>query len=519
MGTGGTKIEKPKIVIDFENISKNQYFCPKCKRIPEILNIHSLSGHIELMCKIHGEIDLTVEDYLNQIKMHFSDIICENCRKKKESKKERFKYCYYCENYFCEKCLIDESIHPIFHLNESQIENDKFLHCKDCEENFNKKKFEENHKNHETLELKYLRNEVRKYRDIILEKNTLLSNIINLNKIILNSYDNNQNNYNHMKSIINLGKSIEEENQNNSTRLQEKSIISLKNQFSICLDGNERILDLRNKNIGDEGLKLISRIKFKNLKTFVISKNNIKNTQPLSYMDLPNLEYLNINDNEIEDIEPITQINSNKLKEICLMNNKIEQIGPTLQFDYPNIERIRIEGNPLSYDSAIFKKYSKLLSYKSMPFEVFKEKYECHISPNDEVLNLSSLKRGDTILNDLYLLIPDNNEIKILKLDNNNIKDLSILSRIPLYNLKVLDLSLNEITNLKFLKEMNLKNLNALYLNYNYINDISPLITNLKYYPKLKILSLNKNNFNVDEKKNKELLKILKERNIECEYN
>ena len=66
---------------------------------------------------------------------------------------------------------------------------------------------------------------------------------------------------------------------------------------------------------------------------------------------------------------------------------------------------------------------------------------------------------------------------------------------------------------------MNSKNLNVLFLDCNYINDISPLIMNLKYYPKLKVIALKNNNFNVDEKKNKELLKILKERNIECEYN
>ena len=309
MGTGGTKIEKSQIVIDFENISKNQYFCPGCNRIPEILNIHSDSGHIELLCKIHGVIDLTVENYLNQMQKKFSDI----------KKKEEFEYCCYCKSYFCEKCLIDKSVHR----NDCQREKDMLLHCMECEEDFCEKKIKENHKNHKTLELNELRNDVRIYREIILKKNILLSNIINLNKIILNSYEYNPNNYHYMKSIINLGKSIEEENQNNSNKFKRKSIISLKEKFSISLDGNERILDLRNRNIEDEGLKLMSRIKFKNLKILDISKNNIKNIEPLSYMDLPNLEYLKMNDNKIKDIEPITQINSNRLKEICLTFNSL----------------------------------------------------------------------------------------------------------------------------------------------------------------------------------------------------
>ena len=393
-------------VIDYENISKNQYFCPKCNRIPEILNIHSDSGHIELFCKIHGEIDLTVENYLKIMQKKFSDIICNNCAEKQKSKEEGFKYCCCCERYFCKKCLIDESAHP----NESQIEKDMLLHCKKCEEDLYKNKLKENHQYHETFELNELKNDVMKYRNNILEKNILLSNIINLNTIILKAFEYNPNNYQHMKSIINLGKLIEEENSKNE--LQKKSIKSLKalkEKFSISLDGNEKILDLRNRNIGDEGLKLLSKIKFKNLNTLDISGNNIKNIVPLSYMDLPNLEYLKMNDNKIENIEPITEINSNRLKEICLMNNNIRELSPSLEFDYPQLERIRIEGNPFSLDHSLFyKKYFKILIYKSISFEEFNKKYICNISPNDEILKLSGLKKGDKILNDLYLLIPDN---------------------------------------------------------------------------------------------------------------
>ena len=160
MGAGGTESKTPKIVIDFDNISKNQYFCPECDRVPEILNIQFNKSHLELMCKIHGIIDLTVENYLNQ--------------KNKKDKKEGFKYCCYCENYFCEKCLIDESVHPKYHLNDSQKEKDIHLYCMDCEEIIYK--LDENlnfHKSREILELDHLRNEVLKYRDIILEKNTL----------------------------------------------------------------------------------------------------------------------------------------------------------------------------------------------------------------------------------------------------------------------------------------------------------------------------------------------------------
>ena len=59
MGTAGIKMNsqpKPSIEIkdinipagnvDMNEIPNDQYLCPKCGRVPEILNIHSENGHI-----------------------------------------------------------------------------------------------------------------------------------------------------------------------------------------------------------------------------------------------------------------------------------------------------------------------------------------------------------------------------------------------------------------------------------------------------------------------------------------
>ena len=51
-----------------------------------------------------------------------------------------------------------------------------------------------------------------KYRTLIVEKNRILSDIIRFNQLILNSYDTFQDNFFHIQSVINVGKSLEEEN-------------------------------------------------------------------------------------------------------------------------------------------------------------------------------------------------------------------------------------------------------------------------------------------------------------------
>ena len=99
---------------------------------------------------------------------------------------------------------------------------------------------------------------------------------------------------------------------------QEEAIKSLKNKFKIDLNGNEKKLSLRNRNLGDKGLKLISKIIFKNLKEIDVSGNKIKNIEPLNEMNLPHLEYLNMSYNQIENINPIAELNAKKLKEISL---------------------------------------------------------------------------------------------------------------------------------------------------------------------------------------------------------
>ena len=130
-------------------------------------------------------------------------------------------------------------------------------------------------------------------------------------------------------------------------------------------------------------------------------------------------------------------------------------------------------------------------------------------------IDLHDLYGGDEMLKYLFLIITykSKNGVKELVLRNNNLRDLSILSRINFNQLETLDLAVNEITNIKFLSDMKAKHLKYLYLNYNNLSSLYPLFnTN---FPNLVVLTLNNNNFNDDNMKETLEYKDLKEKENE----
>ena len=520
--------------VDVTKFPDDQYLCPFCDKIPEILNIHSDNGHIELKCKLHGLISLTLKDYLEKMKDNlftYYKTKCFNCNKEQNNKDNMFKYCYYCKVDFCEDCLnnfhqakkdhrrnhLDVCI-PVNAKNHKCLEHfnsDIISFCMDCQENICEKESSTKHRGHEKINFTKYEKDINKYMSFIKAKNKLLGDIINFNNIILNSYENFQNNYFHIQSLINIGKTIEDEYQRNSKELdimisglekshkiQEEAIKSLQKQFLIDLNGNERKLSLRKRNLGDIGFKLISKIQFLNLKEIDVSDNSIKDIQPLNNMILPHLEYLNMSYNNISDFSSF------------------------LQSNFPQLERLRIENN--NFDSTlseskelINEKYKNKVFYIERTAKDFKKKYGVDINLEDEVMNLNHLKGKDELLQELYLIIKPENKIKELRLDDNEIKNASLISRMPLNMLKLLDLSLNEITNLQFLTEMKLPKLTTIYLNANKINDISPLITiteaDKNHFSKLHIISLRENNLKVEDKDSEKLIKTLLGREIELD--
>ena len=126
-------------------------------------------------------------------------------------------------------------------------------------------------------------------------------------------------------------------------------------------------------------------------------------------------------------------------------------------------------------------------------------------------IKVNNTKEGNSILRSIFIIISENNQNMIKKLDlaNNKIVDPSLLNRIQFGSLNELILSGNNIKNLNFLKGMKAENLNNLYLDNNYINDLSPLNNRdiiKKVFPNIKFISLSTNNFDAKEPKNQKIL-------------
>ena len=349
---------------------------------------------------------------------------------------------------------------------------------------------------------------------------------------IINSYQNFENNYYHIKNIINLGNSIEKEKQINSDHLnnmfkniekmiedEEDKIEALK-KYGILLSGNEEKLSLKKRDIDDNILQLLSQINFKNLKEINLSHNNITDIEPLKNMNLSNLQKLDLSNNKIHSIKVLREIYSPNLKDICLNNNDIEEIPPITENPFlPDLERIRIEKNNLKEKLKIFKakllkKYKRINLYSEVvSLENFKIKYGVE-NINNTKFDLSDKKAGNIILEEIYNII-GNYDIKLnfLILRNNKIKDCSLLSKIHLIHLRKLDLSVNEIKNLDFLINTRMPKLEILFLDNNNINKLNPLLSinkvinyeevkneNTCNFNSLKVISLTGNNFDFDDK-------------------
>ena len=345
---------------------------------------------------------------------------------------------------------------------------------------------------------------------LLKEKIRTISDIIRTNQLVLKTQEKYPENYYHVKSIINIGKSIEKEEieidyedidnviqkQIKDKEEEEKiAIEKLEKEYYAHINKSIKRLKLKGQEketkyrwLKYDGFKLISKIRFKNLIEINLARNAITKATPLNNMLLPHLEILDLSYNEIVDIEPVANLKSENLSVILLQHNKIKDLSPFNVFEDDQVDvldTLRVDHNNFVESSkefkAIAKKFGKKLVYKNVDLSAFNKKYDVNLSDEENNWDLSSIKDKDKrkqILFDLSNLVTFQLKIQYLYLDDNKLENVSILSRIPLYHLRLLDLSLNLITNIKFLKKLSKKseNLQKLYLNDNKIRDLSPLI-------------------------------------------
>ena len=541
MGVSSDKNQKKEDINKLEEI-----LCFKCGDIPEIIDAHTDNGKIELKCKNCGVYEVLIDEYYEELSKNNYFKKCKKCEKENNNNY----YCFNCKKFRCESCKNNNhSNHYCIQVNRKNDHclnhNKEFKYfCLDCNENLCKEETEKEHKGHEIVEISNLRNSSIDYQNKVKKINSELTNLIEFNDCFLKNAEIFKDKYYFLKSIINLGKSLEEGNKRNSKDIKcllngfgkdiensQEAIQALRKIKDIRLSRKDKYIHISNMELNDQDFKYISQIKFNQLKEIDISENKIKDIEPFKNMSLPFLEFLNLSHNKINKIEPITKLKSKNLQYIFLQNNKIEDIETFLESDFPALKMLRVEDNNLNEENGededkkrnkekifekIKSKFQEKFIFKPMKeqIEEFKERYNLEISEDTEKIDLCDLGGKDEMLKCLFRIITykNKNKIKVLILRNNKIKDPSILNRINFNSLETLDLAVNEITNLNFLTDMKAKHLKSLYLDNNQFNEIYPLLnTN---FPNLSVLSLNDNNFNsYDMKSSPEYIELKHRKN------
>ena len=438
-------------------------------------------------------------------------LLCSKCHKERKIIKfytDLAKIKLTCKNQDCtekdkkETLDLDELIEDKFLEKPSEYEN------KDEED---QKILDENANNRDLVS-----DESKPHKKTLKDKIIMLSNIIRANQLVLETQEKHPNNYYHILSLENLGKSYEKEAQRKENFVddldknlkdiekkindQNKILEDIKSKYKIDIkkehieQPNLRLV-LRGKSMNkrkiiykleDKGFKLITQLIFKNLKELIVASNKIKNIKCLNNMLLPHLELLDMSDNEIEDIQAIANIKSRYLTTIILNDNKIKTLNPFYGEKpiYFKLQTLAVQNNEdLIGKEKEFKgikekhKGIKIL-FESININEFNKRHNTNIIEDEKSYNLGRIKKNrEILLDDLFSLIKFENKIRYLILDNNNIKDASLLSKMPLFCLRRLDLSVNKINNISFLKKLSktCKKLADLFLDNNNIYDISVL--------------------------------------------
>lgn len=546
MGSGGVEPAHQKrniINITSYNYPNDQYVCTLCKNVPELKEVYD-NGIIELVCKEHGLITLTVQQYFE--KMTESEFIyynfkCANCGKIQKNclKIGLFKFCYVCQKIYCQDCcektIAHEESHKTRCIFVNEMNNRCLDHfdegvytsfCHDDKENICETYVKKKHRGHNCK----IFFDIETNAKVIEERNEILRNMIKFNELILNTHAKHPHNYFHIINVKKLAESIELENKRDpkelenlfkelemNIKLKNKAIKEFKEKYKNEINGKEERLILRKKGLDDLSLRTLSNIKFLNLKEMDLSYNNIRNIDYLQYMFSKFLQYLSLNDNKIEDIKVLESMDFSNLKELNLQNNNIKKVEPLLETKMPVLELLRIEGNndlnPVMHEmKQLIKKYTKKIVFVVQTYQDFNKKYDVSISKTNKKLDLNGNSKGSEILKDLYLLLPENNEVEELRLVECSLENISYISRIFLPNVQKIDLSFNKIIHIEPLCDLKSKKLRTLYLNDNNISDISPL-KRIKFYGDKPKITIENNNI-IQNNEVKNIIKELESKNI-----
>ena len=138
--------------------------------------------------------------------------------------------------------------------------------------------------------------------------------------------------------------SINKEHFDNYIKLNE-----FNNKYNTNIeDINNKELNLENKRIGNEGLKSLFKIEFKELKELNLSYNEISDINILEKVKFKELKVLNLINNKISDIKVLENVNFKKLEKLKLNYNKISDIKILENVDFKELNKLDLRSNEIS---------------------------------------------------------------------------------------------------------------------------------------------------------------------------
>lgn len=242
-------------------------------------------------------------------------------------------------------------------------------------------------------------------------------------------------------------------NKNYKTRYNLDIEIIHLNKIKLGIDGINLLCKINFLNLKELSLVEVSindftplkNSNFPKLKILSLGKNNISSIKFINILPYSSLENLMLGVNLIEDLSPLNNYKSNSIKVLHLLENKISDIKPLINMDTPNLEELYIGNNITDINPLINCKFSKL---KQLSLS------------NNKIQNISPIEKYN--FPNLELLILSNNQInkigpllkakfpklKEISLKNNLIGNYNILSKFPLSfnHLNKLDISNNKYT-------------------------------------------------------------------------
>jgi Leucine-rich repeat (LRR) protein len=161
--------------------------------------------------------------------------------------------------------------------------------------------------------------------------------------------------------------------------------------YHTSLDRNEIVIELNDKDLGDSGFELLSKIKFKNLQKLNVKGNNITNIAPLSCLCNKNTKKLDLSFNKLNNISPLGQQNFNLkgVRKLLLNDNLIEDIGVFQMEDvFPNLKKLNLCNNRINF--ALKDTQQTLEKLKERLLELNYNNFSNNNTPDSMISNYSS---------------------------------------------------------------------------------------------------------------------------------